>query len=257
LSLEIPDPDGAELLDERHRDRMGRQDQQGGSNERVSRLPDVASAPAVGPGKQTAAEGTAGAPVINGEQATPEPSPGGEAAIRAGPWEPDESFLRAAGMLEPSGVGATGPARLGSRASGARSQPPVAATKIAAANSRKLAASIDALRALDDAALVQRRAEAQAQVAQPRLADAERERLTREHDAVEFVCAERGLAMQVEARERRPDGRALAGEAAGDAGVHRAPDLDVGFVWRRPAAGDDDAEQRADPGELCDAPARP
>jgi hypothetical protein len=181
---------------------MGRHDQQGGGNERISLSPDVASAPAVGPGKQTAAERAAGA--ADGEPAAPERSRRGEVTNRGGPWEPDDSFLRAAGIQEPSGMVAMGPTRARPGAASAaapRTPPPVAATKIAAANSRKLAASIDALRALDDAALVQRRAEAQAQVAQPRLPDNERERVTREHDAVELVCAERGLSMRAEARE--------------------------------------------------------
>ncbi|MEZ4364028.1 MAG: hypothetical protein R3B48_27895 [Kofleriaceae bacterium] len=75
------------------------------------------------------------------------------------------------------------------------------ATKIAAANSRRLAAAIDALRPLDDATLQQRRAELQAQVAEPRLDEAERAQRTREHDAVEYVCAERGLTMSADPRE--------------------------------------------------------
>lgn len=74
------------------------------------------------------------------------------------------------------------------------------AIKIAAANSRKLAVAIDAARELGDAALMRRRGELQAAVALPSRTSSNEE-ATRLHDAVEFVCAERGLQQQSEPRE--------------------------------------------------------
>ncbi len=158
---------------------------------------------AAGPGKQTLAERDAS----TGEEGAPARATSSLAkAAKGPPWAADDSFLRATGMFEqaPAAPAAAPSSAAAPAARSASARPPAAripATKIAAANSRKLAASVDALRGLDDAALVQRRAEAQARVAEPRLAAAEREQATREHDALELVCAERGLALQADPGE--------------------------------------------------------
>ncbi len=149
------------------------------------------------PGKQTrASEAIAAGSAGSASTGPAAPS------TRGAPWEPDDSFLRAAGLWE-APAHPSQPAPAAPRAGGSQAPSPrrPAATKVAAPSSRKLAALVDELRELADATLQRRRAEAQAQVSRPRLDEAERERATREHDAVELVCAERGLGMRSEPEE--------------------------------------------------------
>lgn len=164
--------------------------------EEAGHAPPQRQARETAPGKQTRVSDGESAGGDEAGAARP-----GAAVGRGAPWEPDNSFLRAAGMLE-APPEEPGPQQQRPAPRLARPAPGQAATKIAAASSRKLAAEVDALRGLDDAALQQRRAAAQAQVAEPRLGAAERERATREHDAVELVCAERGLGLGADPRER-------------------------------------------------------
>lgn len=172
---------------------------------------------AVAPGKLTRAQL---APLSGAQDQAARSSQRDAAAAatqRLAPWVMDEGMQRATGTLE------QGHSDRSMDAAGA-SAPPIPATKVAAAGSRKLAAAVDQLRRLDDESLLQRRKEASAQVAEPRRSAAERERATREHDAIELVCAERGLGLPGDSSEttlaliprspaiRWPEGRAAMRE---------------------------------------------
>lgn len=146
------------------------------------------------PGKQTRVQ-RAALPAAEAQAARPSQREAvGVATQRLAPWVMDEGMQRAVGTLE------QGPAAAPSGAAGS-SATRSPATKIAAAGSRKLAASVDQLRMLDNESLLQRRKDASARVAEPRLSGAERERATRDHDAIELVCAERGLGLPGDSAE--------------------------------------------------------
>lgn len=163
---------------------------------RSSEEPERHTAPseaAAAPGKMTRSQQAplSGSPEASG---LPQRAAAVTATQRLAPWVMDEGMRRAAGML-PSQEDAP------EVAAGEASAPRIPATKIAAAGIRKLAATVDQLRTLDDGALLQRRKESREQISAPQLTATQREQATREHDAVELVCWERGLCAPGDSRE--------------------------------------------------------
>lgn len=184
------------------------------SEERGGTAPPTEGAAA--PGKLTRAQ-LAPLPGVQHQAARSSQRDAAAAATqRLAPWVMDEGMQRATGTLEQGHFDR-------SMDAAGSSAPPIPATKLAAAGSRKLAASVDQLRRLDDESLLQRRKEASAQVAEPRRSAAERERATREHDAIELVCAERGLGLPPSRISSRR--RAAAAGSSGPSPPSR---------WRRP-----------------------